>query len=647
MTHVARIELRNWARFAGEVAVDLGPEVYAVEAEWDGDKARSNWGGKSKLVEAIPFALFGWHRDAKAGAGAEDLVITHGEAEGGVLLRLSTGHVVERARERGGSATLKVYGSGSVRPAVGPAAQEEVQRLVGLSAKDFLASCFVRQKQTARFVAGDAGDRQELIAEWCQLKPLERAADRASKALADATAKRDRAEARASALGEVIARFLPGRYGEHECRSAEQLASAIAALRELAGERHGRLELLEQRRVQGAEWDARARAMADEGELGRQVEAARAEAERLRGEVPAGEDLGPLFAAHQAARSERDAKRRLAAGRFDGVCPVGGCQCPIADDLNAARDRNASALKAAEKAEAEAWQALEDAKKRDAARLEKERAAERAEGRARSLAEQAARRKTERLQGPRPERVEEAELARARTAQQEAQQALARAEEAERQVLATLRDVAAAREEAARLGAEVAELRGACVVLGRSGAQRVVGSSMVGAVEEAANAEMGAAGIGLVVRVPWDREGGKLAPECEACGTPIKGEAIKACPACGARRGKQRILGPFVSLSDWSGAAEDIAGLSLQLAASSWLRRRRSTAWSTAVLDEPFGALDEANRTALAAHLLAMLRGRHGFQQAFVIAHHRGVLDAMPARIIVRAGARSSRLEVS
>ena len=59
MTHVARIELRNWARYAGEVAVDLGPEVYAVEAEWDGDKARSNWGGKSKLVEAIPFALFG------------------------------------------------------------------------------------------------------------------------------------------------------------------------------------------------------------------------------------------------------------------------------------------------------------------------------------------------------------------------------------------------------------------------------------------------------------------------------------------------------------------------------------------------------------------------------------------------------------
>ena len=326
---------------------------------------------------------------------------------------------------------------------------------------------------------------------------------------------------------------------------------------------------------------------------------------------------------------------------------MGGCQCPIADELNAARDRNAAALKEAEKAEAEAWEALEAGKRRESARLEKERAAERAEGRARSLAEQAARRRTERLQGPRPERVEEAELARARAAQQEAQQALARAEEAERQVLATLRDVASAREEAARFASEVAELRGACVVLGRSGAQRVVGSAMVGAVEEAANAEMSAAGIGLVVRVPWDREGGKLAPECESCGTPIKGEAIKACPTCGAHRGKQRILGPFVSLSDWSGAAEDIAGLSLQLAASSWLRRRRSTAWSTAVLDEPFGALDEANRSALAAHLLAMLRGRHGFRQAFVIAHHRGVLDAMPARIIVRAGARSSRLEVS
>jgi hypothetical protein len=42
-----------------------------------------------------------------------------------------------------------------------------------------------------------------------------------------------------------------------------------------------------------------------------------------------------------------------------------------------------------------------------------------------------------------------------------------------------------------------------------------------------------------------------------------------------------------------------------------------------------------------------MLRGRHGYSQAFVIAHHRGVLDAMPARIIVRAGPTGSTLEVS
>lgn len=65
------------------------------------------------------------------------------------------------------------------------------------------------------------------------------------------------------------------------------------------------------------------------------------------------------------------------------------------------------------------------------------------------------------------------------------------------------------------------------------------------------------------------------------------------------------------------------------------------------VLDEVFGALDKTHRSAVASHLVTMLRGRHGFEQAFVISHERGTLDAMPARIIVRAGPQGSALEVS
>jgi hypothetical protein len=55
VTHVARIELTNWMRFRA-AALDLGPRAYAVEAECDGDPGRSNWTGKSSLVEALAFA---------------------------------------------------------------------------------------------------------------------------------------------------------------------------------------------------------------------------------------------------------------------------------------------------------------------------------------------------------------------------------------------------------------------------------------------------------------------------------------------------------------------------------------------------------------------------------------------------------------
>jgi len=54
------------------------------------------------------------------------------------------------------------------------------------------------------------------------------------------------------------------------------------------------------------------------------------------------------------------------------------------------------------------------------------------------------------------------------------------------------------------------------------------------------------------------------------------------------------------------------------------------------MLDEPFGQMDAANRRAFAGHLPAILR-QSGFGQAFVIAHHSSVLDALPGRIEIES----------
>jgi DNA repair exonuclease SbcCD ATPase subunit len=99
-------------------------------------------------------------------------------------------------------------------------------------------------------------------------------------------------------------------------------------------------------------------------------------------------------------------------------------------------------------------------------------------------------------------------------------------------------------------------------------------------------------------------------------------------------------------LSDQSGAADDLVGVALQLSASAWLRAERGSAWSTVLIDEPFGQLDAAHRRALSAHLSAMLAGRYGFEQAMVIAHHASVLDALPGRIEVIGEGGRSRVRV-
>lgn len=646
--HIAAITFNNWFRYRGEHRIVLEPTVYAVEAKWEGDKDRSNWGGKSSFVESAPFVFFGWHRFKGQGAGSEDEWITRGENEGGVTYELSSGHVIERSRKRGKPTVLTVKHVGLLEgaTAIGDAAERLIQELLGLSREDFFSTSFVKQKAMARFVTGDTGDRQKLIVDWCQLARLQKAAKRGSDALNLAIKDREKTAARITALDEAHARYLPAKFGEHEVTSVPELVAAVAAIKTLVGERQGRLDNLRRRREEAIAWEAKARAYADIAGQQGEAQKAQDDAVRVRALVPPAVDTAPAYAAHQAALSDLRSKRALAAGKFDGTCPVGGCPCPITIELNTAGDRNRTAAAKAEQVERAAKAELEQVQRENEQQRQAEREAERAESRARTLKEQAGRQRAEQAVGAKPQPVDEGVLSSASRLCQEASGDLVRAEQALSHLLAMQKDAAAAAKESARLAVEVNELRAACAALGRSGAQRIVAAGAVGAIERGANVGLAQSGVGLVVRMKWDRDGAELTPECEACGLPIKGQATKACPKCGATREKARVPGPFVHLSDVSGAAEDLAGLALQFGARSYVLRRRDSSWSPVFLDEPFGSLDASNREALATHLLAMLRGEWGSSQAFVIAHNPGVLDAMPARIIVRAGPTSSRLEV-
>ncbi len=163
-------------------------------------------------------------------------------------------------------------------------------------------------------------------------------------------------------------------------------------------------------------------------------------------------------------------------------------------------------------------------------------------------------------------------------------------------------------------------------------------------IETAANAMLAGAGVDLSIAIRWGNPSSTtLAPSCDGCGHVYQGVKQKNCPRCEAVRGPKLDDKLEVELSDRSGAAEDLAGIALQLAASAWLRARRGAAWAMVAIDEPFGALDVSNGRALAVHLAGML-SRGAFRQGFVIAHTPAAMDALPSRLqVTGTGGREGR----
>jgi hypothetical protein len=359
------------------------------------------------------------------------------------------------------------------------------------------------------------------------------------------------------------------------------------------------------------------------------------------------------------------AARSVARGEFDGRCPiVPGFECPAKAQLNQGGERARTALTDAQAAALRARTALGFAREGADAVERQRRERQRAEERVELLRSQVAREAESQLPGPAPSARTQAtesqlsvpagepppgsrtDVERARGALESLRTSLAlyRRSAAE---LAKLRD-ALSQVEGQRAAAELAlaHARAARLVVGRGGAQRRIAEAAVGAIAAGANRRLAGIGVDLRVALSWRREGAELAAACEACGAGFpRSNRARVCATCGADRGRAVQDRLDVELSDRSGAAEDLAGLALQRSACAFLRRRRGAPWASLVLDEPFGALDERHREAV-ARSIAAVREEDGFEQVFCVAHDRGILDSLPGKILVRGRGAESEAEV-
>lgn len=668
---IDRVWTTNWMRFGGDNTVDLASDVYGLVGRYDGDARRSNWAGKTSFIEAIRFALFGVHRAAR-----EDGWITEGATGGSVSVTLSDGTLITRSRRRGQATKLMVTRAGE--QSTGDAAQEVIERAIGLNKDDFEVTCWFGQKQMARLILARPVDRFELVSGWFGLAPLQRCEERAREHLstvgreaARVRALLDSANARLGLAVETGRRIVQDAAVQGAHDSAFGLVWPADAIREMLNELGPSAQLRERAAAENRQHElARVEEFAD---ARRKLDAAneladvRTKGTLLTEQIAAlGKEVTAIGLTKEEAQDRYNetrlnlslaaddlkAKRSLARGEFSGTCPVDNGACPAKNDINKRSVANAALYEKAVAvydersrqesvdrialAELDALFKKMDAKsaERDALRQRARELIVKAEGAVELDENEHAKRVEayEKAFAEHTDAVSDAEIIK---------QTIGRLD-------SSLAEIAQHEKVLAELRAQEETGRAALRIFGRQGAQRQIAEGALIEIELEANDILRSAGVDLSVQVLWAREGVGLAAWCGECGAPFPSSTrVKRCERCNAERGPKVIERLDIELSDRSGAAEDLAGVALQLAGAAWLRRERGVQWSVAFLDEPFGSLDEANRKGFSAHLSSMLRGSAGFEQAFIVAHHPDVIDGLPARLVVSAGEKISTVEAA
>lgn len=648
MLHVTELELENFGPFKGKHRIALGPGVYAVTAAREGDAEESNGVGKSWLLSTIPFALLGWHM-----AETEDGLISDGKKTAACKIKLSDGTEIERSRKKTTQLIIKLPGAGEQK---GDAAQAALLQHLGIaSQRDYFATSFFEQKKISRLVTMGSTERQELVRGWLDLEPLEACEQLAwdvAKQASEAEAKLGEADRLVDAHWQQVAqRFFPEGKATMGIEERDELLEMIAVFEPVVAEAERALQRAAGDYGHNLQVEAalRFKEIQDEGVALRshydalpvvtdqQIQDASVKAGELR------EQLGSVTQDQQRAV-------RAAECRFDGKCPVAGIECPAKDRINSDQDEVAAhADRLTEQAnslimpvyDAEVLVSDLNRQRRDRSQVEASLAVLREQA---AKALQGFQGKAEDVIAGNPKAGEQSPAERLREAKATLQQrtstlavmreAIKRGDELEARRATEEQQVQAAR--------AVTAARATAKIYRR--AQRLVAERNMGEVERLANASLTAIGSRLQVQMSWSREGGSLASSCAECGAAFpKSAKARVCEGCQAPRGPAQIDQLEVALSDWSGGLEDLAGVAVQLSAAAWQRNRRGMRWASACVDEPFGALDVKNRRALAGQLSALLQDRSGFAQAFVVAHDRAIMNALPHRIELVGSASGTR----
>lgn len=628
---IRAIELVNAGPFRGKHRIALEPKAYAVTARYETDPGRSNWGGKSFLFEMVDFPLHG--RLKKSRRLDADGWITNGEAEGEATLHLEGGVIVSRFRRRGKATQVRFIGPDGREAAQGDA-EEEIRKYLRFDKDDYLNIAYFESKQMARLIHEVPEKRLEIVRGWLGIEKAELAEERADRDVKRAVQKVLNLRTRRGTI-EALLEELPV---DADLKRFEKIRDGLVE-KVTAAEK-------EARDVRTAHTDyeqalgiveEHERVVAEGKKLASEVEKIAVNAKAARDATQ--KRYEEALAAQRVAEADLQTKKKVSLGLFDGRCPVAEIECPATKKINADREASADAREKAEQKAATATaktrlerQMAEDAREKYEEGERKKDTLSRMREEIREVMSTVKDAKKKIAAGP-PAEGSEAEMMLDSLRQQltEANIVIGRTSEARARrdrYTAELKEIDA---EFEALTADAALYTKSRAIF-RSTQRRVSERALAGIGKSATNM-LEAAAIDLSVGFSWEHEGKDYASACDDCGTAFpKSAKVKACERCGAARGMNVVRRLDVVRSAQSDGADDLCGVSLQLAAGSWLLSTRESPWATALLDEPLAAVDKSNRKALASAFVRLL-GAGAFRQAFVISHSSDTADAFPGRI--------------
>lgn len=663
MITIDSVTLNNWMRFQGIHALKLQPAFYGVTCAWSHNEDRSNMGGKTAFMEAVRFALYGAHRKR-----TEDEWVTEGQEEGGVTLtfRESTEETFRIIRERKHNRTkgtkstqlsFEHHIKGKTKVSKSAEAQENIDKFVGLSLADFDSSNYLEQKKMSHFITDASGGRMGIVAGWLGLSKLETASDFCGDDLKEVLEEIAGIENNKQTCLDYSKRIYDplGYAGELKFIPKKMKISIVEAMEQIDEAKKTEKLFIDQQ----AQETASVRDYADAKEYHRLVGERKALKRKLEESIGATEAkisadaqaLEKLVKKLGQAETDVRSKRVLARGEFDGVCPVGGIQCPAQDQLNQASRKAGKLLENADD-ELQVVREQYGRAKRDLDLVRTE-ARDRAKDeqkledlRKRIAPLKAAAERVEELEEPDADvSTTEEDLRKAHDNRAEIEAKKAKLEASLRLLEEQIVIFKKADERLLVLRDKAELLRQAHHILGKGGAQRQIAMKVFGQIERGANQALAFCNIDLQAKVSWERETNELAKTCIDCGTAFpKSRKERTCALCGATRGIHFERKFQVFASNDSGGADDLAGIAVQLSAAAWLRKARSSGWTVAFLDEPLAHLDREHARSLAGHLPGLLQ-YFGFKQAFIVAHNTAMMAGMPAIIHIKAGPKNSAFE--